>query len=155
MPDPSYYATIGRENGRRLRGAVRHNLRCFWRAVDRRGIERADVRERAETYEDVLDGSTRQELVGLAETSGLDYRDLVAFNLFEESVQPDGCTVAIAVGEAAASGDTVFFKQSDKKGADEFEGEEYHEHQQINVIRIENPDDANKTVSVAAAGSTA
>ena len=149
------YETFGRERGNRLREAIHHNVRGFWTAVENRGIERQTVYEEAELLEGRLAATTLAEIEGKAETSGVPYRDLLSFSLFEETLLPDGCTTAIAAGDAAASGDTVFFKQSDKKGADEFEGEHYHEHQQINVVRIENPDIRNKVISVAAAGSTA
>jgi hypothetical protein len=154
MTDTDYH-DFGRDRGRRLRDAIRHNVDAFWRAVDRLGIGQTVVHEEASRQQDRLALETKAELAGKAETSGIPLRDLVAFSLFEETLQPDGCTTAIAAGDAAASGDTVFFKQSDKKGADEFEGEDYHEHQQINVVRIEDPDDRNKVVGVTAAGSAA
>lgn len=145
----------GRTRGRRLREAIQHNLRGFWTAVDRRGIERETVREEADVHEDRLTPDTQAKIEGIVETARVPYRDLLAFNLFEENIVPDGCTTAIAAGDAAANGETIFFKQSDKKGADEFEGENYHQHQQINVISIEDPDGQNKVIGVTAAGSTA
>ncbi|MFB6297632.1 MAG: C45 family autoproteolytic acyltransferase/hydrolase [Salinirussus sp.] len=150
-----YYHERGRSAGERLGRAIRHNLSGFWTAVDRHGLDRRTVREAADGLRDCLASGTRAEIAGTAEAASVDERDLLAFSLFEETLVPDGCTTAIAAGEAAASGDTVFFKQSDKKGADEFEGENYHQHQQINVVRVEDPPDRNKVIGVAAAGSTA
>ncbi|WP_435348607.1 C45 family autoproteolytic acyltransferase/hydolase [Haloarchaeobius sp. HRN-SO-5] len=150
-----YYIEFGRERGRRLRDAIRHNVRGFWSDVTARGIDRETVYAEARARADRLAPETRAELEGKAETSGVAYSDLLAFTLFEETLVPDGCTTAIAAGDAAAAGDTVFFKQSDKKGADEFEGDDYHEHQQINVVRIEDPDDRNKVIAITAAGSSA
>lgn len=150
-----YYYELGRQCGERLRNAIRHNVDRFWSNVTARGLDRQTVLDAAYEKADRLSREARAELTGKAETSGIAHRDLLAFTLFEETLVPDGCTMAIAAGDAAASGETVFFKQSDKKGADEFEGEDYHEHQQINVVRIENPDDKNKVVAVTAAGSSA
>jgi hypothetical protein len=150
-----YYHELGRSRGRRLRTAIRHNVDGFWTAVENRGIDRETVYAEADRLADRLSPSTRSEIEGKAETSGVPERDLLAFSLFEETLLPDGCTTAIAAGDAAAAGDTVFFKQSDKKGADEFEGENYHQHQQINVVRVEDPDDRNKVIGVTAAGSQA
>jgi hypothetical protein len=150
-----YYQELGRQRGARLVDAIRHNVDGFWTAVEARGLDRAAVHEAAERLAARLSPGARAEIRGKAETSGVAERDLLAFSLFEELVLPDGCTTAIAAGTAAAGGDTVFYKQSDKKGADEFEGENYHEHQQINVVRIENPAGRNKVIGVTAAGSQA
>ncbi|PSQ18742.1 hypothetical protein BRD00_04055 [Halobacteriales archaeon QS_8_69_26] len=155
MTDHHYRA--GRERGRRLRDAIRHNLAGFRRALDRQGIDPGTVRSAAADCEERLPGWALAETRGKAEAAGVEYRDLLAFDCFEGLVQPDGCTVGIAAGDAAASGDTVFFKQSDKKGADEFEGGDYHQHQQINVVRVIEPEDPdrNRVLGVTAAGSTA
>ncbi|MDX1746648.1 MAG: hypothetical protein R3324_11975, partial [Halobacteriales archaeon] len=88
----------GRQRGDRLRGAIRHNLTGFWTAVANRGIDRETVRTESERVADRLDAGTRAEIAGTAEAAGVAYRDLLAFNLFEENVVPDGCTVAIAAG---------------------------------------------------------
>jgi hypothetical protein len=151
----TYYYELGRSRGKRLQDAIAQNVAGFWTAVENRGIDRETVHAEAETQAERLAPETRAEIEGKAETSGVPERDLLAFSLFEETLVPDGCTTAIAAGDAAASGDTVFFKQSDKKGADEFEGEDYHQHQQINVVRIEDPEDKNKVIGVTAAGSQA
>ncbi|WP_254533068.1 C45 family autoproteolytic acyltransferase/hydolase [Natrinema gelatinilyticum] len=145
----------GRETGRRLQAAIEHNLDGFWRAVADRDIDRNTVRTVATDHRDRLTEDTRSRIRGMADAAAVPYRDLLAFNLFEETLVTDGCTTAIAAGDAAADGETIFFKQSDKKGADEFEGENYHQHQQINVVSIENPADKNKIIGVTAAGSTA
>lgn len=150
-----YYYTLGRDRGQRLADAIQQNVTGFWTAVEDRGIDRETVYEAADRVAERLAADTHAENRGKAETSGVPERDLLAFSLFEETLLPDGCTTAIAAGDAAASDETVFFKQSDKKGADEFEGEDYHQHQQINVVRIENPDDGNKVIGVTAAGSQA
>jgi hypothetical protein len=155
MDTTDYYHDLGRTRGERLRDAIRHNVDRFLAAVDARGIERETLYAAADRQAERLAPGTRAELAGKAETSGVPARDLRAFSLFEETLVPDGCTTAIAAGDAAAGGETVFFKQSDKKGADEFEGEDYHEHQQINVVRVENPPEQNKVIGVTAAGSMA
>lgn len=150
-----YYYELGRTRGEQLRDAIRHNVDGFWTAVQRQAIDRETVYAEADRGGERLAPETHAEIEGKAETVGIDVRDLLAFSLFEETLVPDGCTTAIAAGTAAANGETIFYKQSDKKGADEFEGEDYHEHQQINVVRIENPDDKNKVIGVTAAGSQA
>lgn len=150
-----YYREYGSEHGERLSAAIEHNLDVFRRAIEARGLDLETVRDAAREKADLLSLATHAELDSKAETASVDRTDLLAFTLFEETLVPDGCTTAIAAGEAAANGETIFFKQSDKKGADEFEGEDYHQHQQINVVRVENPDNANGIVAVTAAGSSA
>jgi hypothetical protein len=149
-----YYHELGQRRGERLRDAIRHNVAGFWSTVETR-VDRDAVYAEADRLADRLAPGTRAEIASKADASGVDERDLLAFSLFEGTLVPDGCTTAIAAGDAAASGDTVFFKQSDKKGADEFEGEDYHRHQQINVVRVEDPEGKNKVIGVTAAGSMA
>jgi hypothetical protein len=141
--------------GRRRREAIRHNLRGFWAAAERRDVDRETIYDEADAHESDLSTDRRGEIECKAEGAKLPYRDLLAFTLFEEEVLSDGCSVAVATGEAAATGDTVFFKQSDKRGSEEFDGEYHHGHQQINVVRVEQPEGLNRVVGVAAAGSTA
>lgn len=147
--------TDGKRRGAMAGKAIRHNLAAFWDAVNRRGLDRSTVRTEADRRRHVLGETALAELAGKARAAGVPERDLVAFNLFEEILQPDGCSTAIAAGTAAANGETVFFKQSDKKGADEFEGDDYHQHQQINILRIEEHEEKNDVIGVTAAGSTA
>ncbi len=145
----------GQRKGQQLQSAIEHNLDGFWSAVSERGIERETVRSEATAKQNHFSETTRSYIRGMADAIDVPYRELLAFNLFEETLVTDGCTTAIAAGEATADGETIFFKQSDKKGADEFEGENYHQHQQINVVSIEDPSDKNKVIGVTAAGSVA
>jgi len=144
----------GTEYSKRLAPAVRYNLHGFHAALDRRGLDREAVVAAASEHEHALPASTRTELRATADAAALPYRDLLAFALFEACVLPDGCTVAIATGDAAC-GDTLFFKQSDKDGAPSFEGENYHRHRQVNVVRTERPAGLNRVIGVSAAGATA
>ncbi|MWG34994.1 C45 family autoproteolytic acyltransferase/hydolase [Halomarina oriensis] len=155
--DRDEQASPGTERSRlrRLGPAVRHNLRGFRAALDCRGLNRERVCRIAAERVSELPATTRTELQATARAAGVPYRDLLAFTLFDESVSPDGCTVAAATGAATAGGGTVFFKQSDKDGAASFEGQGYHRHRQVNVVRTERPTGRNHVVGVTAAGSTA
>jgi len=151
---PGNATAVWHEQGR-CREAIRHNLRGFWAAVERRDIDRETIYEAVDACKSDLSDTLRGEIEYKAEGADVPYCDLLAFTLFEEELLPDGCSVAVATGEAAATGGTVFFKQSDKRGSEEFDGENHHRHQQINVVRVEQPEGLNRVVGVTAAGSGA
>tara|TARA_B110000116_G_scaffold257219_1_gene257183 strand:+ start:1318 stop:2553 length:1236 start_codon:yes stop_codon:yes gene_type:complete len=146
---------IGLKRGKMLSGAIDQNLRNFWASANNKGISKHEVLEEVDNNSQRLSKLTRMEIKGMSRAAKVPYADLLAFNLFEENISPDGCTVAISAGDASASGETIFFKQSDKKGSSEFAGENCYENQQVNVVRVEEHEGGKSVIMVAAAGSTA
>ena len=145
----------GEKRGEILKWAIGQNLKNFWVAARDKDIYKEEIYAAVRENSHRLPELTKMEIKSMARSASVLYMDLLAFNLFEENITPDGCTVAIAAGDAAATGETIFFKQSDKKGSSEFTGENCYENQQVNVIRVEEHEDGNNVLMVAAAGSTA
>ena len=125
----------GEKRGEMLKWAIEQNLKKFWTAANGRGIQKKEGHAATKENSYRLPELTKVEIKSMAKSASVPYADLLAFNLFEENITPDGCTVAIAAGDAASTGETIFFKQSDKKGSSEFTGENCYENQQVNVIK--------------------
>ena len=145
----------GEKRGEMLKWAIGQNLKNFWVSARDKEIYKEDIYAAVRENSHRLPNLTKVEIKSMARSASVPYMDLLAFNLFEENITPDGCTVAIAAGNSSATGETIFFKQSDKKGSSEFTGENCYENQQVNVIRVEEHEDGNNVLMVAAAGSTA
>jgi hypothetical protein len=146
----------GLKEGEMLKEAIEHNLRRFWAIVTLRW-----GRNYKETLINaaVADGrrlreSTLVTIQSMSRGAGILYEELLAFNLFSEMVDPEGCTVMAAMGDSTRDGSTIFFKQSDKRGAKDLTGPKSYMQKEINVVRIEKGDqNHNKIIGVTAAGS--
>ena len=131
----------GEKRGEMHKWAIGQNLKNFWVSARDKEIYKEDIYAAVRENSHRLPNLTKVEIKSMARSASVPYMDLLAFNLFEENITPDGCTVAIAAGNASATGETIFFKQSDKKGSSEFTGENCYENQQVNVIRVEEHED--------------
>jgi hypothetical protein len=146
----------GLKEGEMLKKAIDHNLRRFWAIVT--GKYGEDGREvllnAAISNERRLSGSALTAIRSMSCGAGISYEELLAFNLFAEAFDPEGCTVMAALSDATQDGSTIFFKQSDKRGAKDLIGPESYRQKEINVVRIEQGDrNHNKVIGVTAAGS--
>ena len=132
------YFELGLAHGRAVADAITHNLGVFWRGLEGRGEgrgnDRARARDRAWAERELLPPWRLEELEGLSRGSGLPIRDLLAYNLYRGRVFPDECTSMCALPSATATGQTIFFKNSDKVGGDSLVGPEFHLHKEINMI---------------------
>jgi hypothetical protein len=137
-----------------FRSQITHNIARFRAAATEGGWDWRDL-ERAAS--DVAAGqarSTLAELRGIAQGAGVDQRAHLLYALVGHVVAPEECTVAAAVGDASATGQTLLLKNSDKIGADSLVGEVFHRFKEINVVvdfvSVAGP----RIVGVAAAGTT-
>lgn len=147
------YFELGLAHGRAVADAITHNLGIFWRDLEERGDERARARDRAWAERGLLPPWRLEELDGLSRGSGLPIRDLLAYNLYRGRVFQDECTSMCALPSATATGQTIFFKNSDKVGGDSLVGPEFHLHKEINVILALHPEGGNRVIGPSAAGS--
>jgi len=69
-------------------------------------------------------------------------------------VIPEGCTVFFGTGKASATGATIFGKNSDKGGNDNFTGENCYNCHEINVVSYFENEDGSHVIGVSAAGTT-
>jgi hypothetical protein len=140
----------GMQLGKRTGGAVRFNVLEFWRMAEAQGFGRGFLLSNSSAG--VFDPDTRDFLRGLALGSGVSYEDLATFNTCKRVVNPDECTVMIAMKDSTATGKTTILKNSDKVGSEKLVGDNFHRNKEINIITVEKPDSGNKFVAVAAAG---
>ena len=144
----------GRLHGERHHAAIRANVAAFRDAAAAAGWGR-DVLERAATdLHGRLPDAERAELDAIGMAAGIAPGAHRAFALTAHVVAPEECTVAAAVGSAAASGATVLFKNSDKIGAPTLVGAGYHRYKEINVVVDLTTDHDVRALGVAAAGTT-
>lgn len=149
--DPADRGTV---YGRDLRSAVRANVAGFERRARAIGWSRGALRTFAEERGGWLPGERFAEIRGIARGAGLPESAVLAFNLFGGRLEPDECTVLMAVGKASAAGTTVFMKNSDKIGSDSLVGDLFHRHKEVNVVVDVQTSSGHRIVGVAAAGST-
>jgi len=76
---------VGRQHGRAARGRVAHNVALYLRRFELEGgIDRAEIRRRAEAYRQVIERENpayAEEMAGIAEGAGVDPLDVVAVNV--------------------------------------------------------------------------
>lgn len=145
---------LGRARGELLEEAIRANLDLFWKGCKARGLSRSEVLNRAVKGSTLLSEGILEELEGLARGARLPFEEVLAYNHYEDVIFPSGCTVLMALGEASATGETIFLKNSDKLGAKTLEGPGYYMNKEINVILDIKVSGGRRIVGVAAAGAT-
>ena len=146
--------TVGLMQGTAVAEQIRHNVMGFWSVVKRFGVSRRE----AETA--VLEAERRQPLSrlemidGIARGAGLDYKQVLGYNLLRGVLFADECSVAIAHGKAGKDGRTYFLKNSDKVGGPELSGDGFHQGKEINVFVYVQPKGLPAFMGVGAAGTT-
>src|SRR5450759_460622 len=145
---------IGRTHGCSLRDAIRFNVANFWKACLAAGLDRPIVFESANRVAQDYCDRTLEEIRGIASGAGVDGNELLAFNLCRGAVFSDECTVMFAMGDATASGNVLFLKNSDKIGSSSMVGENFYQNKEINVVLVIQPKDGPAIIGVSAAGST-
>lgn len=147
-------ADRGRAHGEILRSAARHNISGFWSQVDALGYDRKSIRKSAERYEQLMPVSRLEEIEGLARGVGMEYPEVLGYNALNHVINPDECTVFMAVGKASATGDTVFCKNSDKVGGSTLVGPNFFRFKEVNVLAAVKAEAGHMMIGVAAAGNT-
>jgi hypothetical protein len=145
---------MGRKQGELLHPEISQNLMAFWNALEGRGYQKKELLKKALRHEGLLSSGRLEEIKGIGDGAGIDYPEVLVYNLFHDFAFPEGCTVLMAVGKSSATGDTIFLKNSDKVGSESYVVNSY-KNKEINVIVLLNPKEGHKIIGVAAAGTTA
>jgi hypothetical protein len=145
-------AEIGRQHGRVAAEAIVHNIEQFEAAIAHRSIKIESL-DKATCRSDFTE-ETSAELRGIASATGLSVERVYRYNRYRNLVFGQECTAAIAIGDATATNGPLFFKHSDAGINKAFEGDAYHNHQEINVVRIEDQPGSNASLLIAGAGVT-
>ena len=80
---------MGLASGRSLAEAIACNVDLFWEGMASAGIGRGAVIEQTFADENDLPEHLREEIRGMAEGSGRDYRELLAYNLYRAGLACD------------------------------------------------------------------
>ena len=152
MASPGYKS--GWQQGMATAGFMRHNLMLFWQQISAFSVTRRDVLNRADKDECLLEVHLLEQIAGLADGSGIPYRDLLAFNLYGASTSPDGCTVMVALPDATRDGRTLILKNSDQVGRERRVGPNFDQTKEIYVIQVVRAPNGVNIVGLSAAGST-
>jgi len=146
---------IGRKQGEWLSSEIKQNLASFWNVLRAKGLDKSEVIENAFKHERLWAPERLEEIEGVGEGADIEYPELLAYNLYHDLAFPEECTVLMALGNASATGNTIFLKNSDKVGSESYVGPSCYKNKEINVILALNPEGGNKIIGVAAAGATA
>lgn len=135
----------GKQYGEQVKDAVVANIEFFLEAALEQGLSLEDILIQGREYEEILRQETPNlvaEIKGLAETSGVSYETLLAFNLLEEEILGGECTIMLATGAATRDGGIYFHKNRDaRRGVAQV------------VIQVE-PAEGYKFIAITSAGST-
>ena len=144
----------GMLTGRQCAASIAENLRVFWQTAAKAGIPRTEIEKEAGQSADAFPDARYEEIRGMAEGAGVNFKELLAYNLFQPQILPEGCTVFWAAGSSSSSGATILGKNSDKGGNECFTGKNCHNFHEINVVSYFENEDGSHIVGVSAAGTT-
>lgn len=155
LPLEGTHYWIGRAHGEQIKNLVRANVRGFYNILSDYGLVRETLIERAvkDKYK-VLSDSRLEEIEGIAHGAGLEFTDVLAYNMYNGLAFPDECTVMIAMGNTTKSGRTILAKNSDKIGREDMVGPNFYMNKEINVVLAIKPNEGNAMIGVSSAGST-
>lgn len=134
--------------------SIKFNLNSFWLEALSSGYSRKQILELSKEQGKELDAKFLEEINAMADGAKVNYNELLAFNIFHSLLLPEECTVLMAVGNASATGNTIFLKNSDKVGGSSLVGPNFYRNKEINVLRIIDGEDGVRIVGISAAGST-
>lgn len=154
LPLEGTHYWIGRAHGEQIKNLVRANVRSFYNILSDYGLYRETLIQQAVKDQYRLSDRRLEEIDGIAKGAGLEFPDVLAYNMYHGLAFPDECTVMIAMGSATKSGRTILAKNSDKIGRDDMVGPNFYKNKEINVVLAIRPKEGNAMIGVSSAGST-
>lgn len=137
--------------GRQAKDLVKHNVENFVSLCRSKGFSWNSLFEKL-NHGELVSESFLDYVKGLAEGASLSPKLLLAYNLLHNILNPEECTVLIAMGDSTKNGNTIVLKNSDKIGSEKLVGDKYYNHKEVNVVVAEKPDNGYRFIAVAAAG---
>ena len=134
--------------------AIIQNLKIFWDIAREMHMDQEAARIQKGLTHPLLSEERYEEIRGMAEGARVGLGDLLAYQILQPQLLPEGCTVFFAAGKASGTGSTIFGKNSDKGGNEQFVGERYHNFHEINVVSWFENEDGSHIVGVSSAGTT-
>ncbi|WP_103228261.1 C45 family peptidase [Clostridium sp. chh4-2] len=144
----------GKKTGKQCADSIAENIRVFFRTAEAAGYSEEAIHIQAEFMKKDLSPSRYEEVRGIAEGAKVDFGRLLAYNLLQQKILPEGCTVFFAAGSSSSTGATIIGKNSDKGGDELFTGKNCYKLHEINVVSYFENEDGSHIVGVSAAGTT-
>jgi hypothetical protein len=113
---------IGKKQGESFSSEISQNLASFWDVLRAKGHDKSEVIGNAFKHEKLWTPEMLEEIEGIGEGAGIEYPELLAYNLYHDLFFPEECTVLMALGKTSATGSTIFLKNSDKVGSESYVG---------------------------------
>ena len=140
--------------GRQAKHQIRQNIETFTAFYTSKGISRTSMLNKVDEVRKY--GTIPEEcllyLKAMAQNASIRLEDLLAYNLYNNLLLPDECTVLIAMRDSTKDGNVIMLKNSDKIGSEKLVGDKYYNHKEINVVIAEKPENGYAFIAVAAAG---
>ena len=102
---------MGRQYGLAAKESIRANMDLFWETVKSLGMSKKGLLQK--TSERSMPQSIIDTLIGMSETSGVRYSELLAFNEHAPALDRGACTCFVARPDATANGNPLSYKTSD------------------------------------------
>jgi len=145
---------IGVELGRRLSGAITHNVAHREHSAKLMEIEEMETSRFVRQYAASLSKNSLRLMEGLSMGSKVPYDSILNYNALQDVLSPEGCTIFAAVGKATSDGNAILLKNRDVSGKETYDGTGYYQNREINITLVLKTDDENVMVGVTSAGST-
>jgi len=107
---------MGRQHGRILRRQIRYLQKEYFEAMLVKVVGRRNLEQWTRAVEPYLPAEMREEMEGLAEGSGLSYRDILHINTMTDRLQALFCSTVVAAGDATRNGEVFFGRNLDFPG---------------------------------------
>ncbi len=144
----------GFTHGAQASASVQHNVQSFFGHLNSAGYPTDTVIGLAREHDACKRTAWLDEIAGIADGARMPLERVLAFNLYRDLVWPEECTVAMAIGNASATGESILLKNSDKVGGASLVGPNFYRNKEINIIGYFELADGLKIMGVCAAGST-
>lgn len=144
----------GRKTGEQCSASIAENIRVFFKAAEDAGYSPNKIKNQVNRMVKQLAPSRYEEIRGIAVGANVNFGHLLAYNLLQPQILPEGCTVFFAAGNASSTGATIMGKNSDKGGDEAFTGKNCYKFHEINVVSYFENEDGSHIVGVSAAGTT-
>ncbi len=140
--------------GRLAGAAIRSNLAAFWHTIGVTQARRNRLVEQALSEASLLSVSVRKQIAESAQGADVSPGDLIAYNLYRDTVSADGCSVMLALPDATTPGKSLLLKNSDQVGSERMVGPNFEHHKEIYVVQVVRAENGVNIVGLSAAGST-
>ena len=107
---------VGRAHGALFRSQIRFLHKEYFRVLAVRALGEAEIERWTRAVEPFIPDHLKQEMRGIAEGSGLPYREILQVNCMIDRLQSLMCSTVVASGKATRDGEVYFGRNLDFPG---------------------------------------